>query len=834
MGRLVLIVFMCGSTLVHTLSVLPGAYWLGLGALISAGMVWLALRLYRSSTKTHWRWVVWLPAALLLGFILTSIRAHYRLSSVLPQTDVNRVARAQLQVVSLPVRDHQGIRFLGHIRSAKPKGLPELVSVSWNEPRWRGPYAKPQPHLSALPDVKPGQLWRMALVVKPVHGSLNPGGFDYERYAFANGVRAQATVRGTPWLLGDEPATSIRVLAHRMRYAIKQALSPYVDHQRFGAVLLALAIGDQAAISAADWKTFNRTGLTHLVAISGTHISLVAGLVALLVSAVWRRVFISSHGLAERVPAQIAAGMGAMIAGGIYCLLAGWGVPAQRSFFMLAVVVITYMLRVPLGTSQVLVLAAFVVTLIDPWAVLSSGFWLSFAAVSVLVAAATSQARRPTRARLSSFQRVGSGMVVATRLQILITLALFPVLALLFAEISLVSPVANAYAIALVSLVVTPLSLIASVLALWPPVAGPTKIIVETAHTTLAWMMVPTKWLADLPFASVGVTKPPVWTLLLALIGVVIGLLPRLVPGQVAAWGLLLPALMGRADSLAPGEWRAHVLDVGQAGSIVVETANHAIVFDTGIRHSIESDSAERVIKPFLRQQGIRELDVLVLSHADLDHVGGLRSLLLDVRVHQSFAPFDVRQWLLTEADKLGVNGHLPPLPMALSDCHDRQHWEVDNVRFHLLWPRSDQPSPTMTSSRQRNDHSCVLSIRGSDHALLLPGDINAAQEEEIVQRGLRSHDVVVAAHHGSRGSSSPSFVNATQASHVVMQAGAWSRYGHPHPDAIGRWQSGGSTIWRSDRDGAVIFCSCNGQLTVDAHRQVQRRYWHHGALSKP
>ncbi|HLR13296.1 MAG TPA: DNA internalization-related competence protein ComEC/Rec2, partial [Burkholderiaceae bacterium] len=744
---------------------------------------------------------------------------------------VDQVARVRLRVASLPVLDQAGWRFDAHVVSSRPAGVPARIRVRWSEPVWRGPYAHPDPDRSQLPLVQPGQLWRMALVLKPVHGNANPGGFDHEGHVFAQGIRAMGKVRGTPWLLSQRPGSGAIIRVQRWRHQIREALQPFLNNHEYGGVLLALSLGDQGSIAQRQWEVFRKTGLAHLVAISGTHVSLIAGLGAAVTAWVWRRLRWRRHAVAERTPVRVAAGAVALILAAVYCLLAGWGIPAQRTFLMLASFIGLLMARVAVASSRLLLVAAFMVVLFDPWAMLSSGFWLSFTAVAILIAADASAGRGalPGPRQPPWRLRLWRHTLMAARIQLLITFLLLGPLAMLFNEISLVSPLANAYAILIISVVVTPLALLAALAVLVPGSHGLVGLTTSVAHGVLSAMMKPTEWLADLPLASIAIAQPGQGAMMIALVSAVMVLLPRGLPLQRLAWLGIFPALLASPPRLASGHWQATALDVGQASAIAVRTANHTLLFDAGLRHHVEADDGDRIIVPFLRHQGWRKLDTLVLSHADLDHVGGLRSVLAALPVGRSLASFDMASWLDDEAQKLGPYARDITLPKDMHWCRRGQQWTVDGVTFEMLWPR--EPSATAAgaqSSRERNRGSCVLSIRGAHHSLLLTGDINARQEQSLVAAGLRPHDVVLAAHHGSRGSSDRQFVQAAAASHVIMQAGAWSRYGHPHPHAVARWQTAGSRVWRSDHHGAVILCSCSSELEVSAQRQARLRYWHH------
>jgi len=816
-----LVGFIVGSASVHFLPTLPSlplqlGVWLAWGLLLFFGWRYVP----------RWRIYSGVLFAILLGWQTTVWRAEVRLADRLHPTNVDLVSRVVLQVVSLPQGSAGRQRFVAKVLSSIPDGVPQLIQVSWQQGPWRGPYAHQRQTLDAtVTPVRPGEIWRMALVLRPPTGLQNPGGFDYEQALFAQGIRAVATVRGQPKFIRDRPWSRIDVAANRWRYHLRTSMQAYLQDKPYGAVLLALSLGDQASVAPQLWTIFNRAGLTHLMAISGTHITLVSGLMAALAMLLWRRLRWREQFAAEAIPAQV---VGAVVALGIaffYCLLAGWGVPARRSFFMLAVVVTCLLLRLAISRGQVLLLAAFVVIVMDPWAVLSAGFFLSFAAVAVLLTLAASLAQTTAMPIASRWGKIYKATVLATRLQLAITIGLFPILAVYFHEISLISPLANAVAIPVIGSLVTPLSLLFAFLTSIPHLEALAGYCADLAHTLITWVMWPTERLVALPWASVPVAHAPVALTVLALLGVVYAFLPRGVPGRWLALLLIVPALQYVPPRPAPGQWWAWALDVGQASAIVVQTANHTLLFDTGNRFHRTSDSALQVILPFLRYQGIRRLDGVIVSHDDLDHVGGLYSLLDAVAVDQLWSSFDSQQWLAQEAQRLGKAGFAFKHRPAFVPCYRSQTWTLDGVQFRFHWPPDDENTPAR-GNRDANANSCVLSVRGKFHHLLLPGDIYRQQETELMAQGLPPHDVVLAAHHGSKTSSHGAFVEAIQAQHVIMQAGAFSRYGHPHPQVLNVWQAAGTRVWRNDQQGAIHIQSAEHGLRIAAWRAQRRRYW--------
>ncbi|TCT04415.1 competence protein ComEC [Paralcaligenes ureilyticus] len=819
-GRLSMLAIVLATGAAQVLPVMPDAatwMWLALGVL---GLSLWLLKMQRPARALIPVW------AAVLGLLLAVVRIEQRLADELAAENENRVSRVVLRVASLVRLRPDSRAFEAEVISSLPEGVPSRIYVSWTAPGRAGPYGRFNQAPAQFPELIPGQIWRMSLTLKKLHGARNPNAFDYEAYMFAQGVRATGSVRGTPKYQGDDPWVSLEIVAQRARHRVRQAMRAHLDGMRYGAVLLALAIGDQASVESADWQVFNRTGITHLVSISGSHITMIAALGGLVVLWSWRRLRFRGRNLAERVPAQIAAAMAALLVAWLYCLLAGWGVPARRTFLMLAVVAAAHLLRLPMNGSRLLSVVVLAVVMLDPWALFASGFWLSFGAVCVLMASSGWVGNRIGLPAMTRMQRLKFFLTSASRLQLAITVALMPLLALIFHQISFASPLANAYAIPLISLVVTPLSLLLAALAFVPGLGWMAGFCGWLAHTCLDLMMIPTVWLADFNAASIDVAHPPLALTLLALLGLVLALMPYGFPARRAAWILILPALCWRPERPPEGGWDAFALDVGQSAAIVVQTARHVLLFDTGLRSSAASDEGARTIWPFLQSMGIRKLDVMVVSHADIDHAGGARSLLEAVQIEQSYSSFDLGGYLRREAHLLGRPQSLPRFPWAMSECVAGHAWTIDGVDFQFLWPPPLAKPGRSAKAPKPNDRACVLLIRGRDHSLLLTSDIGAVQEALLLRRGLDPVDVVLAAHHGSRYSSSPGFVQAMKARHVLAQAGLWNRYGHPGPEVVQRWEQAGATFWRTDRQGAITVRSRQNGLRAYSTREYDRRYW--------
>ena len=786
--------FAGGVWLLQQQAVLPDALWLaglGVGAMLALAM---QSRLRKSVLARSARLVLpfgcrqrrfivltmLVAAAAALGFVWAAGFAHLRLADELPAAIEGTDIELSGVVAGLPQALERGVRFEFDVEQAVP-GVPPHISLAW----YRSPDVADD-DASLLIPVRAGERWHFTVRLKRPHGNFNPHGFDYEAWLFERGIRATGYVRPRSAERIDarvlRPAYAVEMLRENIRDRFRAVLpdAPYAG------ILIALAIGDQQAIDAELWQTFARTGITHLMSISGLHITMFAGLAYALINWLWR----CSAWLPLRLPAPHAAAVGGFLAAFFYCLLAGFAVPAQRTLYMLGVVAAARLWGRELAASRVLLLALLLVLLLDPWAVLAAGFWLSFGAVALLF-------------------HIGSGrlgpahwLIEWGRAQWAVTLGMLPALLALFQQFSLVSPLANAVAIPLVSFVITPLALAGTLPFLDP--------LLSLAHLVTAGLMAFIDWLAGLPLAMWQQAAPPAWSVLLALAGGVWLLLPR---GFPARWlGLLafLPLLTAAPPRPIPGAAEVTVLDVGQGLAIHVQTATHDLLFDAGPAFSADADSGNRIIAPYLRAMGVRALDALVISHADKDHEGGAASVLaaLPVAILKASLPFEHA---------------LSAQPVPQEPCADGDGWNWDGVRFDMLHPGSEP------LSRKTNDVSCVLRVTAGGKSMLLTSDIEAVSERDLLERYPvdLAAEVMTVPHHGSRTSSTSEFIAAVAARDVIFPVGYRNHYGHPKEDVVARYVQSGARLHRTDSNGAVWVGLGSAGITFRHEREVRRRYWH-------
>lgn len=708
--------------------------------------------------------------ALLLGFAWAGALAHGRLADALPAAWEGRDIEVTGVVAKLPQRFDRGIRFVFTVEEAAAP-VPQRLQLSWFR------FAEDDTDAGlALPALHAGERWRVTVRLKRPHGNLNPHGFDYEGWLFERGIRATGYVRQAPppeRLATDAGGLPARV--ERLRERTRDRILAALPERAFAGVLVALVVGDQQAIAPEGWRLFAATGITHLMSISGLHVTMIGALAGGLAFGLWRRL----PRLPLVWPAQKAAAVAGFLAAFLYALIAGFGIPAQRTLYMLGVVAFALVSGRVVATPRVLGAALLLVLLVDPWAVLSAGFWLSFGAVGLLFYVAGGRLARP------------HWLIEWGRAQWAVTLGLIPALLALFQQFSLVSPFANAVAIPLVSLAVTPLALVGSL-----PGFG---LVLELAHLLLVPLMDFLDWLARLPGALWQQHAPPGWTVATALLGAAWLLLPRGFPLRWLGIAGFLPMFLFVPERPAAGEFRLVALDVGQGQAVHVQTASRDLLFDTGPAYGGSADAGSRVLVPYLRAAGVRRLDRLIVSHADSDHDGGTTSLLAAM-----------------------------PVDAVERRCIDGAGWTWDGVRFSVLHPTDGDYGRKLPD----NALSCVLKIESAHGAALIPGDIEGRAADELLRRhgDALSADLLVAPHHGGQKTSSPEFVAAVGAREVIFPVGYRNRFGHPHPGVLERHAA--ARIHRTDRDGAISVKVGAGGTAVERERERRPRYWHNAPLS--
>lgn len=765
---LFIIAFVVGVCILQRLPELPTVWPL---ALLTLASVYAAGRLHQRKPALV------LLSALLVGFTYAGWRAQGRMAEQLAVAQ-----EAQTQVIIGTVTDlvestRFGQRFRFHVEKSAV-ALPSTLLLTDS--------SKPG---TASGDWQPGQRWRLSARLKRPHGNLNPGGFDYESWLLAEGIGATGNlVRGERELLKAFVPTANNLL-DLARCRLATHIHGALGERPFTGVVVALVVGEQSGISQPQWDLFRNTGITHLVSISGLHVTLVAGLFGSLTGWLWRRSFRLTQLLPAR-SAAVLAGVGGALA---YTLLAGFAVPTQRTLFMVSAAAIALLSGRRLSAFSVWTFALGVTVALDTWAVLSMGFWLSYLTVGAMLFALSPRIGKPVALR--------DRLLLWSGAQWAATLGSLPLLILLFQQLPLASPLANAVAIPLVSTVATPLALLGSL--------DPSGTILRLAHGVLAFTFELIAPLADIR----GVWQqaaPPWWAFLIAMSAVALLLLPRGVPGRWLAVAGLLPLFVPmHASPLADGEFSATIYDVGQGLAVLVNTRDAHLLFDTG-----PAGQGGRVLPGALRAAGVDKLDILILSHDDPNHTGGALSVMGTTQVTRLLGAAPPAPFGYSPIERL------PPIGL----CTAGTSWSWNQVHFRLLNP----PAQVAIDSSEK-DRSCVLKVEGAFGSLLLPADISPAREQAL-QANLGAAlqaDVLILPNHGAKGSSGEDFIQAVAPKLAVATVGYLNPFHHPRADIVARYAASGIKVLRTDLDGAISikFLSTGRQLYQQ--RQTARRYWY-------
>ncbi|NUS37913.1 MAG: DNA internalization-related competence protein ComEC/Rec2 [Lysobacter sp.] len=721
-----------------------------------------------------------LAGVLLCGFGLAGLHAAATLAQQLPPALEQHDARVRGEILDLPQADPRGTRFLLRVDgdASQPAGLRgKRLRLSWYDAYSRAP-SQPRPR----DRLRAGSRWELVVRLRAPRGLRNPGGFDSEKQALLDRIAATGYVRDPEGARELAPPRGIDAWRERMSARIAQAVA--VPSSRF---VRALALGDTRGLDDIDWETLRAAGLTHLIAISGFHVGLVAGFFALLASLAWR----SWPALGRHMPRVHAAGIACVLGALGYAAVAGFALPTLRTVLMIAVVVGARLFRRAQRAVDALALAALAMLLVDPLSLLSAGFWLSFAGVAWLLWCLPDANARSWGGRLREFV---SAQAVAT-------IGLLPLGVMLFGQASLAGPIANLLAIPWWSLVVVPLALAGTALEALHAGLGAWCWRLAAWTFDLAWPLF--ERLAHSPLALWWLPEARWFALPLALLGGLWLLLPRGVPGKPLALLLWLPLLWPDRRLPAQGEAELTVLDVGQGLSVLVRTTRHTLLYDMGPAVRDGFDAGERVDVPALHALGVRAVDVAVVSHGDNDHAGGFPALARAFPPGRAYTPDGA-----------------PPLPGGRS-CVAGTEWNWDGVRFRFLHPPRDFPYLD-------NESGCVLRIEAAGHAALLMADVGEVIERRLLREApvdLRA-DVVVVGHHGSRGSSDPAFVAATGAREAMISAGWGNRFHHPHRAVVQRWRDAGANVRVTFDDGADRVRLAATGVTVSARRAALPRLW--------
>ncbi len=759
-------------------------------------------------------------ACFALGYF--SLNLAQRLQSRIQSTDEGSVTWVTGRIAAMPINSNGNTRFLFKTEPQSESLIgdqPRVLSLGWYQPRF---------------NLAPGQRWRLAVRLKRPIGPLNPGGYDLEAMALANqidafgsvvekraGVIYAASQLTSQWSLGSA--------IEQLRSFISQGfdrLDPAVGHSSIG-LLKALSIGEQSALSAEQWQLFNRTGTSHLMSISGMHVTMLAGLGG------WAAVFLW-HALGKSnqlSPSSLRANWRAcamLLVAGLYCAIAGWGIPAQRTFLMLLV----WVLLTRCGRSSAflyqLQLSALAVLVIDPLAIAAPGFWLSFLAVACLtVANRTYQGQ----------SRFKNTLLSLLRTQVACTLGLMPLLAYFYSSLSLSSLLANAVAIPFIGFVVTPIAVVSAVLvaaAYWMPWLN---VVTSSLAQLSQWMIDPLYqylfWLDQFKFFNLPLSIDQPWVALVTSSLFLIALSAVATRWRAVSALVALALLWPNSQGLAATQWQLHVIDVGNGAAALIRTATETILIDAGPGRAHAADAGANVVAPYLFRLGIKTLDAVVLTHDDSEHIGGASSIFKLFYVKRLIKPKDLNR---ASTAQLTLSGEGNPLVI---DCQRGGQLLLNSVQMQFLHPSHVAEREKLNNA---NTQGCVLQAAIGQVKVLFAADILAAQEQRLVQLyanpdsqlnsepQLRSQ-ILVVPNAGSASSSSNEFIAAVGAKHAVIQVGYRNRYSYPRSEVVSRYLDSAAVLHRTDLHGAIVFDIDGESVQVKHTRERQQPFWRQTSL---
>ncbi len=759
------IAFLGGIVLLQQLSQLP-ALWLLVSVVLFVLPAWLA----------PYKWAK-LACCFLAGFVWAGVNAHWLTSKQLAPTDIRKDIQVVGHIASLPQYSETRVRFdfqIKEILTTDTHLTSQKIRLSW--------YNFDDADLNA------GDKWQLTIRLKPARNFFNPGGFDYSGYLLQQGILATGYVRKNPHNRLLASSLSNYPLQH-MRQTIREILSAQLSNHKMEPVLRGLVIGDRSGMDKQSWSMLRDTGTVHLLAISGLHIGLVAGLGFLLFRRAWSLSTITCRWIAAPRAAALFAGFMALT----YAALAGFSIPTQRALIMIFVILVSIFTQRQVKATNVLSLALLFVLLLDPFAILSAGFWLSFSAVAIIYYLLVT-------ARLYQLRWYGW-----IRIQVLISLLLVPLLLYFFQQAPGLSPLANFVAVPIVSFIIVPLALVGVFIL---PIHMQAGIwLLQIAADVLAWLWDFLNWLAT--FKTIIILPiDNVLVVLTATFGLLLLLLPKALPGRWLAIFLFLPLLFPTMNKPHHGEAFLSVLDVGQGLSTIVQTRQHTLIFDTGPRYSANLDAAEAVIRPFLITKRITHIDTLVVSHGDNDHIGGAETLLGKYPVKRLYTSVPAQ-----------LKNHSP------ISCRAGLSWQWDGVQFKFLHPANGDYAYGLNE----NNLSCVLSIETRHQRVLLTGDIEKQAESLLASRysDLLKSDVLVVPHHGSKTSSTSQFIKLVQPRIAIIPVGWLNRFRLPSRTVIARYEQLADDVYTTSRDGALLLAT-GKQLDIVPYRTFNSRYWHY------
>ena len=756
------IVLVLGSLAAFYSSAIPDRYWVS----------YLPLLLLLAFLNPRYR----VPILLIAAYLWACLNIQQSLDLRLAGDYENQLLELEGVIADIPEQRPGSIRFLFRPDSIAgyPHPLPDTIRLSW--------YRSDQ-------KINAGERWRLLVKLKSPGGYQNPGGFDYERWLFVKRIGAIGYVKSSDLNQLLEPPTFWNI--DQWRSQIGQGIDQYCADCSQAGLIKALTIGYRANIHPHQRELLQDTGTAHLLAISGLHIGMISALFFYLGRWIWQLWFYRIGYDRLRFSATLA-----FSAGLIYAGLAGFSLPTVRALIMLAVVFLALIFRSGINLINNIAIAVVVILIFDPLAVGSTSFWLSISALLIIAFAQYLLNHQTSRWRQ------------ITVVQFLFSVLFIPLGIGLFGQLNPASFFANILAIPLVSLIIVPIALLASFLTGFGlPLANG---LFPVSDKLLGLLLDYLELLLDSGLSAHPGGSIPYVLLGLSAMGLLIITMPKGFPGKKPAVLLVVLPFIWQRPEIEFGAYQLTLLDVGMGTSAVIQARNHSIVYDFEPGNAYGFSTAQWVLVPYLRQQGIEQPDLMIISHVDADHSGGF----ISYREH-----YDPTRLISGTPDEIQKGFRLRS---AIRSCHLYPPWYWDGVGFEFISP------PATSKLKSSNNRSCVLRVSGV-HTSLLTGDIEAEQEFRLLgtmPEKLRA-SVLLAPHHGSATSSTSSFLQKVSPRVSVFTIGRNNRWGFPDARVLEAYGLVNSQIYRTDRDGAITIQSSASGLKVSRYRKDRPRLWY-------
>ena len=736
-----------------------------------------------------------LPAAFCLGLFCLFYWGWAQQKTILPLELEQQDLWVRGIVIDFPQRQENSTRF-----SFRPVSLCKQTQISDCLSLRQSEKHKLLLHDYSYQNYLPGEHWLLKVRLKRPHGFANPGSFDYERWLFQEQFSATGYVRNdfSSVLLDSRRHWLLYPWLDSFRYQLQQKINQLP--LAVPGYISALITGDRYQITDAQWSLLTTTGTNHLMVISGLHIGLVAWLMFNFSNFIFRNI----AALCLIIAAPRLAALTALLAAFLYAGLAGFSLPVQRALVMVICLMSGQILLRQVSPVNSLALAFFIICLFDPLALQSTGFWLSFVAVGILLSTISASDKNDNRQAL--LYRIKALLWC----QCYLLIGMLPIMVLFFGQISMLAPLINLLAIPFIGMLIVPLCLLALFAGLFSQsgfaflLSFPDFLFSEIARLLERLFTTADFFIMEFPAL-------PVWLWLILLCATILQFMyPRPVI-KIAGMLILLICLAYSPRRPLENEFLLDILDVGQGLAVVVTTQTHQLVYDTGPAYNPGFNAGSGIIQPFFQHQNLKAPDIIVVSHGDNDHAGGLAALARYFPASTIYAG---------ETSLLPAKLDNPPV---MHQCLAGINWWWDQVKFEFLYPRE--------YSLSGNNASCRLKISAGSYSALLTGDIEKEAELALLKnaRNALQADIMTAPHHGSKTSSIAPFIRRVAPAHVVFSSGYLNSFGHPHDDVRQRYTELDSRLYDTSTSGALRFhlSAAQGIKSVTSHRQARRRLWH-------